>query len=312
MIVLSSTYHPIMERLVAKIEDVADMRAFVDDMPLADQISDIDVLMLGHQKITAKHLMRAPKLKLIQQHGRGIDGVDLPAARTAGVRVANVPAGNSIAVAEHCLALMLSQAKQLHLTDKAITERIVGAPCGLEISGKTLFIAGLGAAGSELARMARALGMRVLATKGRPEVQPDVDVDALGGPNDIHAFLPDADFVVLLAALTADTRNLIGANELRLMKSTAYLVNAARGALVDYDALFACLVDQRIAGAAFDTFWSEPADPSDPILELDRFTLTPHVAGFSDTAIEHVTDIVAHNIHSLANASPLLNVVNFG
>jgi phosphoglycerate dehydrogenase-like enzyme len=208
--------------------------------------------------------------------------------------------------------LMLFQAKQLGFTGAFIERRIVGAPSGLEIKGKSLLIVGLGAAGSELARMARALGMRVLATKRRPDPAQTVDVDVLRGSGELHSLLPEADFVVVLAALTNETRGLIGAQELNLMKPTAFLVNAGRGALVDYDALREALEMERIAGAAFDTFWAEPADPKDPILGMSGFLLTPHVAGFSDVAIEHVTGIIAQNIRSLTTNGPILNVVNEG
>ena len=310
MTVLGSTYKPIMHRLAAKIQDVAHIHKFAKDRQLSDQLIDVDILMLGHQKVTADDLAGAPRLKLIHQHGRGIDGVDLGAATTAGVTVANVPEGNSIAVAEHTLALILAQAKRLNLAQKAIADRLVGAPCGLELRGKTLLIIGLGAAGAELARLAKALGMRVLATKRRPELQPNVSVDALGGPDDLHRFLSKADFVVLLTILTSETHNLISMAELNLMRPTAYLINAARGALVDYDALLTSLLEGTIAGAAFDTFWSEPANPDDPILALDRFLLTPHVAGFSDVSIDYVTDVVAYNIHSLQSGEALINVAN--
>jgi D-3-phosphoglycerate dehydrogenase len=310
--VLGSTYLPIMQRLAEKTSETAELRAFDETVPFADQLGDIDVLMLGHQKVTAADLDRAPRLRLIHQHGRGTDSLDLGAATERGIVVANVPGGNSVAVAEHCLALMLFQAKQLGFTGAFIERRIVGAPSGLEIKGKSLLIVGLGAAGSELARMARALGMRVLATKRRPDPAQAVDVDVLRGSGELHSLLPEADFVVVLAALTNETRGLIGAQELNLMKPTAFLVNAGRGALVDYDALREALETERIAGAAFDTFWAEPADPKDPILGMSGFLLTPHVAGFSDVAIEHVTSIIAQNIRSLARNGPILNVVNEG
>ncbi|AGI71489.1 2-hydroxyacid dehydrogenase family protein [Octadecabacter arcticus 238] len=312
MKVLGSTYLPIMQRLAEKISETAELRAFDETVPFADQLGDIDVLMLGHQKVTAADLDRAPRLRLIHQHGRGTDSLDLAAATERGIVVANVPGGNSVAVAEHCLALMLFQAKQLGLTEAFIERRIVGAPSGLEIKGKSLLIVGLGAAGSELARMARALGMRVLATKRRPDPAQAVDVDVLRGSGELHSLLPEGDFVVVLAALTNETRGLIGAQELNLMKPTAFLVNAGRGALVDYDALREALEMERIAGAAFDTFWAEPADPKDPILGMSGFLLTPHVAGFSDEAIEHVTGIIAQNISSLSTNGPILNVVNEG
>ncbi|MCP4472674.1 MAG: hydroxyacid dehydrogenase [Gammaproteobacteria bacterium] len=312
MTVLGSTYLPIMDKLASKIDDIANIRPFSEDMDLSDQLAGIDILMLGHQKVMADDLAGAPLLKLIHQHGRGGDSVDLAAAAEAGVTVANVPGGNSVAVAEHSLALMLSLAKNLHLAEKSISERKVGAPGSIELRGKTLAIIGLGASGTELARLAGFMGMKVLAIKRHPDVKPDVTVDALYGPNDLHEVLEQADFVVLLATLAPETMSMIGKTELAMMKPAAYLINSARGALVDYDALFACLQEGNIAGAAFDTFWREPADPDDRMLGLENFLLTPHVAGFSDASVEHVTDAVAQNICRLKNGEALLNTIGVG
>ena len=310
MKVLGSTYLPIMKRLEEKIAGTAELVAYNEALPLTDQLAEIDVLMLGHQKVTAEDLAHAPKLRLIHQHGRGLDSLDMSAATERGILVANVPGGNSVAVAEHCLALMLYQAKKLGVAARQVENRIVGAPMGIEIKGKTLLIVGLGATGSDLARIAKALGMQVMATKRRPEIRPNVELDELGGSGDLLRLLPEADFVVVLAALTEETRGMIGAEALRQMRPDAYLINAGRGALVEYSALLDTLTRRAIAGAAFDTFWNEPADPKDPMVQLGNFFLTPHVAGFSDAAIEHVTDSVAQNIRSLASNAPLQNVVN--
>ncbi len=309
MNVLGSTYLPVMAALAPKIAAVGEVVAYDMDRSLADQIGGINVMIAGHQRITADDIAVASKLRLIQQHGRGLDAIDRQAAAVADVIVANVPGGNSVAVAEHALALVLALAKRIHLTERSVQARIVGAPAGMELLGKHMLIVGLGAAGVELARRAAALGMTVSATKGNPDARPDVDLVDLGGPDDLHRLLPAADVVVLLAALTPATRNLIGAEEIGRMRPTAYLVNVARGALVDEEALHHALATERIAGAAFDTFWREPADPDEPLLQVENFVLTPHVAGFSDVSIDYVTDVMADNIHRLAEGRDLLNVV---
>ncbi len=310
MIVLGSTYQPVMEALESKLEEGVTLRPIDKGRPLADQISDVEVLILGGQKVSADDIAVAHKLKLIQQHGRGVDSVDRDAAKAAGITIANVPGGNSIAVAEHVLALILYLAKQFAKMPHSINQRISGAPAGIEISGKTLAIIGLGSSGEELAKRAKALGMRILATKGHPGVRPSVEVDVLGGPGDMPEILSGADFVVVLATLTEKTIGLIGAAELGAMMPSAYLINAARGPLVDYAALLDALRKKKIAGAAFDVFWSEPAPPSDPMLALDNFFLSPHVAGFSDNSIEYITNIMAENFHRLASGQPLINIVD--
>ncbi|MDH5748961.1 MAG: hypothetical protein OEY85_06595, partial [Rhodospirillales bacterium] len=172
MIVLGSTYLPVMNVLEGKLEDGMILRPFDTNKPLAEQITDVHVLVLGSQQVTAGDIAAAPNLKLIQQHGRGLDSLDRDAAKKAGIKVANVTGGNSIAVAEHSLALILYMAKQFNKMPHSISERISGAPAGMEISGKTLAIIGLGSSGEELAKRAKCLGMRVLATKAHPNVKP--------------------------------------------------------------------------------------------------------------------------------------------
>lgn len=309
MNILGSTYAPIMDALKRKVGAHVTLRSFDAGLPVSAQLADVTVMVLGHQQVTASDIAQAPALRLIQQHGRGIDGVDLKAASAAKIWVANVPQGNSVAVAEHSLALIFYLAKQFHKIPMAISSRLTGMPAGLEVGGKTLGIIGLGAAGTELARRATALGMRVLAIRQTPARGGQEIASFVGGPKDIDHVLAQSDFVVLLATLTDGTRNMIGPREFALMKPSAYLINVARGGLVDRNALIDALKSGRIAGAGFDVFWSEPADPKDPLLALPNFVLSPHVAGFSDVSVDHVTDVMVANFMRLAQGLPLLNVV---
>lgn len=310
MNVLGSTYLTMMAGIEARLRPGVALLAFDNRRSLAHQLADIDVLILGHQRVTATELAAAPRLRLIQQHGRGLDGVDLDAARRQGVTVANVPGGNSVAVAEHALALMLVLARQLHRAPQAVRRRLTGEPMGIELRGKTVALIGLGAAGAELAGIARALGMRVLAVRADVSKASAVPVDFLGGPDQIEHVLPQADFVLLLATLTPATAGMLGERQLSLMKETAFLINVGRAGLVDRAALEAVLKDRRIAGAAFDVFWGEPADPADPLLALTNFVLTPHVAGFSDNSIAHIAGEVVANIHRLCRGEPLAFVAD--
>ncbi|MHA1548331.1 MAG: NAD(P)-dependent oxidoreductase [Alphaproteobacteria bacterium] len=310
MIVLGSTYLPIMDRLAEKLRGVAVLRPYDVSRPLVAQIDDVDVLIVGHQTVTADDMAAAPRLALLQQHGHGLDSVDRAAAAKAGITVANVPGGNSVAVAEHCLALLLAEAKHLGAAAAEIAAGRVGAPATIELAGKTVLVVGLGASGNVFARLAAGLDMRVVATKARPDERP-AHVAVLEGPDGLPALLPQADFVVLTTPLNDVTRGMIGAVELGLMKPSAYIINSARGALVDYEALLAALNGGVIAGAAFDTFWREPADPADPLVRHARFTLTPHVAGFSDSSIEYVSEAMADNVIRLAEGTALKNVVSY-
>lgn len=308
MNVLGSTYLPMMAGIEARLQPGIVLRAFDSGRGLAQQLADIDVLLLGHQRVSMAELDAAPRLRLIQQHGRGVDSVDLDAARRQGVTVANVPGGNSVAVAEHALALMLALAKQLHRAPACIANRRTGEPMGIELRGKTVALVGLGAAGTEFVSIARALGLRILAIRADVSKASRAPVDYLGGPDQLDAIVPQADFVLLLAALTPATAGMFGPRQFALMKDAAFLINVGRAGLVDRMALEAALKHRRIGGAAFDVFWGEPADPTDALLSFTNFILTPHVAGFSDLAVAHVAGEVSANIHRLRRGEPLVNV----
>lgn len=309
MKILGSHFEAVMDALEPKLAGMAQCRRFDPSVPLARQLEGCDGLILGMHRVTEELMAGAPALKLLHQHGRGLDGVDLEAARRLGVTVANVPGGNSIAVAELAIALLLQLAKGLHCARGAVAERRLGVPVGIELSGKLLAVVGLGSAGVEIARRASCFGMRVEAVRGDPGRGSTVPLDALHGPAGLDGLLARADVVVLTATMTAATRNMIGEAQLRAMRPGALLVNVARAGLVDRAALFSALESGWIRAAASDVFWEEPADPGDPLLSLPNFVLTPHVAGFSDVSIDYVTSVIAENIGRHVRGEPLLNAV---
>jgi D-3-phosphoglycerate dehydrogenase len=298
-IVLGSAYQAITDALRSELGPDALVRDFDASRPLADQVHDVTVLILGSFAVSRQIIDAAPRLRLVHQHGRGLDGLDMAAAAARGVLAANVLARNSVSVAEHALALLLYLAKRFHACDRSVAARTIGAPTGLELAGKTLGIIGLGASGSELARIGLALGMRVTALRARPQEASSLPIE-VRGPDELHRLLAASDFVSLHAPLNDSTRGMIGRAELGAMKPSAYLINIARAGLIEYEALRGALRDGVIAGAAMDVFWNEPADPADPILELESFVLTPHVAGFSDASIHQVVQVIAENIRRLS------------
>ena len=277
-----------------------------ENIPLTEQIRDFEVLIPAMAKITREVMLAAPKLKLIQQFGVGLEGVDLEAARELGVYVANVPGANAISVAEHAIFFMLALARKFNEATKRFQEGKIGEPAGHEIYGKTLGIIGLGKSGTELAKRAKALGMRVLAIKKKPnpEVARKLGLDFLGGPGDLDFVLKNSDFVSIHVPLTDETRNLIGERELRLMKKTAYLINVARGPVVNREALYKALKEKWIAGAALDVFWEEPPNPDDPLFKLDNIIVTPHVAGVTHEAYDRIAKEVAENIVRVSKELP--------
>jgi phosphoglycerate dehydrogenase-like enzyme len=259
--------------------------------PLEEQVGEAEALVPSMGRITRSVIAAAPKLKVIAQFGAGLEGVDLEAARERGIPVRNVAGVNAQAVAEMAAFLMLGLARKLPLHQGSFARRVVGDPPGTELAGKTLGIVGLGAGGKALARVAGGFGMDVIAVRRTPVPEPGVSW--VGGPGQLDELLQRSDYVTLLVPLTAETRGLIDARRLALMKPSAFLVNVGRGALVDRDALLAALRERRIAGAGLDVYWEEPPDPADPLFALDNVVATPHLGGVSDEALARIADRLA-------------------
>lgn len=280
--------------------------------PLFEQITDSDVLINGLGNIDASLINACTKLKMIHQIGIGVDGIDFDYCASKSIYVANVPKNNAVSVAEFTLFLMIYLAKNMGSVSGSLMKRRVLSIMGSELQGKTLLIIGLGYTGSEVAKRAKAFGMRVLAMTRNP-TKPEIDkryLDELIGHHDFLKKLPEADYISIHIPLTHETRNMIDTREFNLMKKTAYLVNVARAAVVDKDALFDALTSGKIAGAAFDVFWQEPADPNDRMLKIDSFFLTQHIAGWSAESVDGATKIIATNIERISQGKKPLTAIN--
>jgi phosphoglycerate dehydrogenase-like enzyme len=253
-------------------------------------------------RITASVIAAAPRLKAIVQFGAGLDNVDREAAAARGIAVRNVPGANAQAVAELALFLMLALARRLPLHRRSFAAGVVGDPPGSELSGKTLGIIGLGASGRKLARMARGIGMDVVALRRNPA--PDPDASWVGGPADLHALLGRADYVSLHIPTSAETRGLMNAAAFRAMKPSASVINVGRGDLVDRAALVEALDRKTIAGAGLDVYWEEPPDPADPLLARENVVATPHVGGVTEEALDRIATRVAELLKELVGEPP--------
>ena len=174
-----------------------------------------------------------------------------------------------------------------------------------ELSGKTVVIVGLGTIGSRTAQLAKAFGMRVLATK-RNTTEVHEQVEVLVTPDKLHTLLPQADFVVLTCPLTSKTKNLINRESLSLMKESAYLVNVARGQCVHESSLQEAIEQKAIAGAALDSFWDEPLPESSPFWNLENVLITPHTAGETQKYEDNVIDILLENMDRLLSGEERL------
>ena len=281
------------------------------NQPLLPQLADADVLVNGLGKIDKTIIDACPKLKMIQQIGIGVNNVDVNYCTSKSIYVTNVPKNNAIAVSEFTLFLMIYLAKNMKSAGGSLMKRRVLSVMGSELNGKTLLIVGLGYTGTEVAKRAKSFGMHVTAVTKNPAKQIDKKyLDNLGAIENFHKLLGEADYVSLHTPLTEETRDMINTKELNMMKKSAFLINVARAAIVNKDALYTTLTNRTIGGAAFDVFWEEPANPDDKMLKLDNFVLTPHIAGWSAESVDEVTKIIATNIDMISQGKIPLSIVN--
>jgi D-3-phosphoglycerate dehydrogenase / 2-oxoglutarate reductase len=312
------------EILLAKLNQIGLTGETIDyKRSIVPQIADAEVIVNGFGIIDKSLIDKCPNLQLIQQTGIGVDNVDISYCTSKSVLVANVPLANAVSVAEHTLFLILYLAKNVKERLPANTNTNNNGSSlferrgilGSEIQRKVLVIIGLGATGLEVAKRAKSFGMHVIAVTKNPFLKKEgIDkayfVDRVGGSEILSESITRADYVSLHTPLTDETKNMIGAKELALMKKSAYLLNVARAAIVNREALYLALSNSKIAGAAFDVFWEEPPDPNDKLLKLNNFLLTPHIAGWTADSVDAIVRIIATNIERFAQGETPLTIVN--
>jgi D-3-phosphoglycerate dehydrogenase len=302
--------------LDSKLEPHGLASEIVDmEKPLPPQIADSEILVNGTSKIDRPIIDACPNLAMVHQAGIGYDNVDVPHCTSKSIYVANVPLANSTSVAEHTMFLMVLLAKNMQDSGRSVARRRNPRIMGTELYSKTLLIVGLGASGMEVAKRAKAFGMRVIAVtkdpvSDKPGREKSFFVDEVREPEALQACIPEADFVSLHVPLYDETRGLLDAKALGLMKPSAFLVNVARAPIVDRDAIYDCLKENKIAGAAFDVFWEEPANPDDRLLQLNNFVLTPHVAGWTKESVEAIAGVISSNIARVVEGKTPLTLVN--
>lgn len=261
-----------------------DDKSGIDKAELLRIIGDYDALVVrSRTKVTADVLQRASRLRAIGRAGIGVDNIDVGRATRLGILVLNAPAGNAISAAELTFALLLSLARRIPQADASVRAgRWERASKGVECHGKTLGLVGCGRIGAEVAKRARAFGMRVLAYDPylSPERARAIGVELVTLPD----LLEESDFLSIHAPLTDETRGLIGREELARMKPSAFLLNMARGGIVDEAALAEALAAKTLAGAALDVFETEPPPKEHPLLGSDAVILTPHLGAATTEA----------------------------
>jgi len=301
---------------------------FSGEEELTKLAEDADVAVVGGGigNISGKVVENAKTLKLIQATGAGVDYLPFDSiAKRPALCVANTSGSNAVTVAEHAFALIFALCKHIVYQHNLLKDGTWHRLVSLELSDKTLGIIGLGSIGIEVAKRAKAFGMRVIAVKRHPN-KTDVDTmkvaDLIVGRNKLIETLRESDFVVVCVASTPETYGLIGETELRSMKKSAYLINVSRGTVVNEEALYMALKERWIAGAGIDTWYNYPPNPEHEkvfacfppsktgIHLLDDVVMTPHVGGLSKEFVERSIKLIANNIERIAKGEEVINKVN--
>lgn len=256
-------------------------------------------------------ISRAPKLKWIQAMSAGVERMLTDDIRESAVVMTNVSGIHAIPIAEFVIGTMLMFVKHsplyFQLKSEKKWERI---RTGI-LNSKTLGIVGLGSLGREIARLSKAFDMKVLATRrSAKEVGQAENVDVVFPLKQLHEMLGESDFVVLSLPLTAESRGLIGEAELRAMKSSAYLINIARGGVIDEEVLIRALEEKWITGAGLDVFAKEPLSPDSKLWELPNVIFSPHVSGGMENYVSLATEVFCQNLKRYLNGEELLHIVD--
>lgn len=268
------------------------------------------LLVRSETRVTPELLSDAPRLRVVGRAGAGVDTIDVAACTSRGIVVVNTPGGNAVAAGEHALALMFALARRVAAADASMKrdEWSLAKYVGVELTGKTLGLIGFGRVGSEVGRRALGLEMRVLV------YDPYVPAEHLRRsgfePMDVDALLAEADFVSLHVPLTDATRNMIDADRLARMRKGAYLINCARGDLVDQAALVQALDSGHLGGAGIDVWPHEPVSPDDPLHRHPKIVATPHLGASTVEAQTNVAVQVVQEVLAILSGLPAQFAVN--
>lgn len=297
--------------LAAAPDVTFDVKTNLGKEDLLAIIPDYDALIVrSGTKVDADLLAAATRLKVVGRAGVGVDNIDLDAATAHNIVVLNTPGANTIATAEHTLALMLALSRHVVPAHTALAggqwqrARFVG----VELQGKTLGIVGFGRVGREVAKRARAFGMNVIVHHPDLEAEVaaahEVEVVALDG------LLARADYVTLHPSVTPETKGMIDADALAELKEGAVLINVARGALVDERAVHAALLSGKLKGAALDVYANEPPGPEHPLIGIDNVLHTPHLGASTREAQRRASTQVVDQILDLLRGQQAQHKVN--
>jgi len=286
----------------------------VAESALADAAREAELILMCYTPITQRVIEAAPRLKGIVKYGVGIDAIDIEAAKARGIPVVNVPEYAEETVAEGAMTLMLALAKKLKPIQRAMDGEGWAWPeskwMGLDLSGKTLGVIGLGRIGSKVARMAgKGFRMRVLGYSPHSDAARFADA-GVERRTDLASLAAESDFLSVHCVLNDETRGLVGERVLGAMKPNAFLINVSRGAIVDELALLRALQEKRIAGAALDVYSREPlaksGHPLSALYAMDNVIVFPHLTFFTREAMQRLEDETLERCREILEGRPVL------
>jgi len=276
-----------------------------------------DVMLPAMSRIDGTLMDRIEGLRLIQQWGAGLEGVDIAAATERKIAVANVPTpgtGNAESVAEWCVMAAIALSRRLPLAQETIrTGGTWGTPLGRALIGRTAGIVGLGGIGQALASRLRPFGMRLVGLQRRPEpaLAERLGMEWVDGPERLAELLRRSDYLFLCVPLSEQTRQIIDEAALAMLPPQACIINAARGGLLSTQAMLRALQEGRLIGAGLDVFEQEPLDPASPLLGRADVIATSHIAGVTDVSYRGIARGVVANIVRILAGQPPFNCVNW-
>ena len=303
------------KQATVQYENWADTFKFWKGAELHQRLADenVEVLVTEVDRVSADVLEGLPDLKMICVCRGTPSNVDVAAATAQGVIVTNTPGRNAVAVAELAIALMISVARHMTAGERATRESkwdwsLYFSMSGVELTGRTVGLVGLGAVAREVAKRLRCFDMRILAYD--PYIPDEVAASVGAELTDLDTLMREADFVSIHLPVTEETKGLISAEKIALMKCTAYFINTARAATIDEEAILEALQEKRIAGGGFDVFGQEPLPPDSPYLALDNVVMTPHLGGATVDVITNHSCMVYQDILSFLDGETPTYIVN--
>jgi D-3-phosphoglycerate dehydrogenase len=298
------------------IESIANIKRNPYERPmkkeeLVKELRDSEGTIIGGDRFDSEVIKNLRNLRIIARHGVGVDNVDLRAATENGIVVVYAPHSNAEAVADMTIGLMLSLIRHIpsaHISTKSgewASKRFVG----MELYGKSVGIIGLGSIGTRVAKRLRGFNVKILyydKYRLTPDQEKELSVNYV--PFDI--LLKESDIITIHVPLTDQTRGMIGKKELSLMKKTAFLINTARGLIVDESALYEALKKKKIAGYATDVYTHEPPERDFPLFKLDNVIVTPHIAAYTHEAIKRMDMMIAEDTVRFFKGQRPLHITN--